>query len=286
MILVTGATGTVGSEVVKQLRAKGAPVRALVRDPVKAATALGEGVELAQGDLLQPATIDAALADCDHVFVLTAFTPDQLTPQSNAIDAAARRGGIHVVKMGVVGTSAESPVDVARQMAAVDERLQASSVQWTVLQPHSFMQNLLGMAGAIAGEGVLYGASGEGLIASVDTRDIAAVAVAALTEEGHVGKTYVLTGPGAISYSEMAAVLSAALGKEVRYVDLSEEDYRASLQGWGLAPTQVEDLVLLYARIFRDGHGAAVSSAVQDVTGRPARRFDEFVRDHVSAFRG
>jgi uncharacterized protein YbjT (DUF2867 family) len=286
MILVTGATGTVGSEVVRQLRAKGAPVRALVRDRAKAVATLGEGVELAQGDLLDPATIDAALEGCDHLFVLTAFAPDQLTPQSNAIDAAARRGGIHLVKMGVVGSSPDSPVATARQMAAGDESLKASGLQWTILQPTSFMQNVLGMAGAIAGEGVLYGASGEGRIAHVDTRDIAAVAAVALTEEGHLGKTYVLTGPEAISNAAMAATLTRALGRDVRYVDLSEEDYRASLAGWGLAPSQVEDLVLLYAKIFRDGHGATVSSGVMDATGRPARSFEQFVRDHVSAFRG
>ncbi len=284
MILVTGATGQVGSEVVRALAARGAPVRALVRDPAKAQE-LPAGVEAAQGDLLDPASLERALDGVDHAFLLTPFVPDQRTPQASLIEAAARRGGIHVVKMGAVGTALDSRFAAGRQFAETDELLEGSGLDWTLLHPHAFMQNLLASAGTVKSEGVIYGCSGDGRLGTVDVRDIAAVAAACLTEPGHTGRTYVLTGPEALSYAEMAAKLGAAIGREVRYVDVPPAEYKASLLGFGLPEPLAEDIRVLYGELFREGEGDVVTTAVQDVTGRPPRSFDEFARDHADAFR-
>ena len=219
------------------------------------------------------------------LFLLTAFTPDQETPAANAIAAAQRAGGLHVVRMSVVGASEDSSFATGRGCARTEKQLPQSGLDWTVLQPHAFMQNVLGNAGTIATEGVLYGTTGEGRIGTVDTRDIASVARTALTEPGHTGKTYVLTGPESLSHADMAATLAAVLGKEVRYVDVPPDQYEQTLLGYGLPEPLAEDIRVLYGEIFRSGGGDFVTTHVQDVTGRPPRSFEEFVRDHADRVR-
>lgn len=286
MILVTGATGTVGSEVVRQVSAAGVPVRALVRDPARGEALAGPGVEIVPGDLLDPASLDSALDGVDKLFLLTAFTPDQETPAANAIAAAQRAGGVHVVRMSVVGASEDSSFATGRGCARTERQLSQSGLDWTVLQPHAFMQNVLGNAGTIATEGALYGTTGEGRIGTVDTRDIASVARTVLTEPGHTGKTYVLTGPESLTHADMAATLAAVLDKEVRYVDLTPDQYEQTLLGYGLPEPLAEDIRVLYGEIFRSGGGDFVTTHVRDVTGRAPRSFEEFVRDHATAFAG
>ena len=286
MILVTGATGTVGSEVVRQVSAAGVPVRALVRDPARGEALAGPGVEIVPGDLLDPASLDSALDGVDKLFLLTAFTPDQETPAANAIAAAQRAGGVHVVRMSVVGASEDSSFATGRGCARTERQLSQSGLDWTVLQPHAFMQNVLGNAGTIATEGALYGTTGEGRIGTVDTRDIASVARTVLTEPGHTGKTYVLTGPESLTHADMAATLAAVLGKEVRYVDVTPDQYEQTLLGYGLPEPLAEDIRVLYGEIFRSGGGDFVTTHVRDVTGRAPRSFEEFVRDHATVFAG
>ena len=286
MILVTGATGTVGSEVVRQVSAAGVPVRALVRDPARGEALAGPGVEIVPGDLLDPASLDSALDGVDKLFLLTAFTPDQETPAANAIAAAQRAGGVHVVRMSVVGASEDSSFATGRGCARTERQLSQSGLDWTVLQPHAFMQNVLGNAGTIATEGALYGTTGEGRIGTVDTRDIASVARTVLTEPGHTGKTYVLTGPESLTHADMAATLAAVLDKEVRYVDVTPDQYEQTLLGYGLPEPLAEDIRVLYGEIFRSGGGDFVTTHVRDVTGRAPRSFEEFVRDHATVFAG
>jgi uncharacterized protein YbjT (DUF2867 family) len=283
MIVIAGATGNIGSELVRQLSAAGTCVRALVRNPAGAAAIEGPGVELAQGDLLDPASLDAALDGADHLFLLTVFSPDQETPAANAIAAAQRAGGVHVVRVSAVGSTEDSPFATGRGFARTEKLLRESGLDWTVLQPHAFMQNALAGASTIA-EGVLYGTSCEGRIGTVDTRDVAAVAKVVLTEPGHTGKTYVLTGPESLSYADMAATLASVLGREVRYVDVPPDDYKQTLLGFGLPEPLAEDIRVLYGELFREGAGDFVTTHVQDVVGRPPRSFEEFVRDHAHAF--
>jgi uncharacterized protein YbjT (DUF2867 family) len=283
MIVITGATGTIGSELVRQLSAAGAPVRALVRDPARAAAIQGPGVELVQGDLLDPSSLDAALAGADHLFLLTVFSPDQETPAANAIAAAQRAGGIHVVRLSAVGSSEDARFATGRGFARTEKLLRESGLDWTVLQSHAFMQNVLASAGKIA-EGILYGTSGEGRVGMVDTQDVAAVAKVVLTEPGHTGRAHVLTGPESLSGEDMATTLASVLGREVRYVDVAPDDYKQTLLGFGLPEPLAEDIRVLYGELFREGAGDLVTTHVQDVTGRPPRSFEEFVRDHAAVF--
>ena len=282
VILITGGTGNVGSELVRLLLERGAEIRLLARDPGKVRV---EGAEVVGGDLSKPETLAPALAGVDHAFLLSSYLPDQYALHANLIEVSRRLGGIHIVEMCAIGTTHDSPIALLRRFARAEDLLKASGLDWTILEPHMFMQNLLGSAGTIAADGVFYSCTGDGRMAAVDTRDIAAVAAVALTEPGHAGKTYVVTGPEAVSQADMARTISGVLGREVRYVDVPNESFRETMLGFGLTAEQADDITMLYGEIFAAGGGAAVSSAVPDVTGRPARSFEQFVRDHADAFR-
>jgi len=284
MILVTGATGNVGGKVVSELVAAGAPVRALARDPGR--TSFPAEVEVVEGDLGDPPSLAPALEGIERAFLLTPFVPRQDLLQENFVAAAGVLGGIHVVKMGAIGAAADSPLALGREHARGEELLKASGLPFTILNPHSFMQNLLGSAASIAGEGVIYGCLGEGRIAPVDTRDVAAVAAAILTGGGHEGKTYLVTGPEALTQHEVAARVGSAIGRDVRYVDVSPGEFKQAVLQWGLPEVLADDLVALYADVFAKGGAEDVTTVVADVTGRPARSVEAFARDHAAVLRG
>lgn len=284
MILVTGATGKVGSEVARQLHARGVPVRALVRSPEKARELLPEGVELARGDLGDPASLDEAMRGVERLFLLSAPDPRQVEWERNAVEAARRAGVRHVVKLSVVGASEDSPVQLARWHRESEKEIAASGLAWTFVQPTFFAQNFLNFAESVRGEGVIHAAI-HGRASYVDVRDIAAVAVAALTEPGHEGKTYVVTGPEALSYEDAAERISAAVGKPVRYVEVPAEAVRGGMVAAGMPEWYADDLAAL-SEVINQGWAEGVSDAVATVAGREPIRFERFARDHAAAFGG
>lgn len=285
MILVTGANGTVGSELVRQLRERGAPVRALVRSPEKGEALAALGAELAIGDLEDGASVDAALAGCDHAFLLIAIPPNQVEIQDAFVDACARAGIEHLVKLSAWNASDDADVAFLRWHRATERTLEASGLGWTILRPNNFFQNTLFQAGSIAADGAFYGCFGDAAVSSVDVRDIAAVAATVLTEPGHMGATLDLTGPEALTQAQMAATLTEVLGREVRYVDVPRQAVVDSMTSIGIPGYLAEDLGTLYAS-FGDGRAARVTTTVQDVAGRPARSFADWARDHAAAFQG
>lgn len=285
MILVTGATGTTGSEVVRQLAAADAPVRALVRNPERWEAIKAPGVEIAVGDLGKPDTLDDALRGVEKVFLLVPLEPGMLELQDNLVEVAKRAGVGHIVRMSAFGADAGSTVSIRRLHGRSDERLERSGVPSTVLRPHFFMQNFLGYAPSIAGAGSFYAPMGEGRIGLIDVRDIAAVAVRALTEPGHEGKTYVLTGPESLSFGEIAEKLSVATGKEVTYVDVPSAAARQGMVDAGLPEWLADVLVELYA-VFAAGEGDAVTTVVADVAKKEPRTFDSFAADFAHLFKG
>ena len=283
MILVTGATGTTGSEVVRQLAERGASVRAFVRSADKAAAIQDVAGEIAVGDMAAPETLDAAMVGVERVFLLSPVDPRQVELQGNVIAAAERAGVEHVVKMAALGTSAESPITIARMHAETEARLEASGMAFTHLHPHLFMQSFLGYAPTIKSDGAFYAPMKDGALSMVDARDIAAVAAAALTEEGHAGRVYDITGPEALSFADAAAKLSTAIGKPVRYVDVPPAAAREAMLGSGMPEWLVDDLLRLMD-VFSAGLAAEVTTAVADVAKVEPRTFDRFVRDHARFF--
>jgi uncharacterized protein YbjT (DUF2867 family) len=277
MILVIGATGTVGSEVVRQLVATGERPRALVRDPATARQRLGDQVEHVVGDLDRPETIAAALAGVDRVFLLTTQSSRQPEWERAVIGAAARAGVGQLVKLSVFRADEQSPLQVARQHGKAERVLAQSGLAATILRPVFFMQNLL----AMVHDGAIATAAGDGRVAMVDARDIAAVAVATLTGGGHAGKTYTLTGPQALTFYQVASILSRQTGRPLRHVRVPPDKVRVALQGRGVAAWYADDMAKLHSML-AVGYEEVVTDDIHRVTGRPPRTLAQFAGDHAS----
>ena len=228
-ILITGATGNTGLPVVEELNSRKVSVRALVHSPSKVSLVDRPGVEIAIGDLDDRPSIERALAGIEKVYLLSPPSPDQFDRQAAFVDAAKDAGVKHIVKLSALGTAADSPVGLLRAHARIEEHILGSGMDHTFLRPHFFLENLLGSAGSVRKDGAIYSPLGDARISPVSVRDIAAVVVSVLTEPGHTGRTYTLTGPEAVDYRTIAGHLSAELGVPVAYVPVPFEAARAAM---------------------------------------------------------
>lgn len=284
MILVFGATGHIGGELISILSSQGVPAVAAARAPERARPL--PGISWTKADLSDPASIDASFGGAKTMFLLTGNGPDLASLQITAIRAAAKSGVEYVVKLSALGASDHSKSPIGRAHYEVEQELIASGMRWVILRPHAFMQNLLDQTTTIVREGRLFAASGDGKVPLVDTRDIAAVAAVVLTSSGHDGKKYVLTGPEALSYFDVARILSETAGRRITYVPLSIEEARQRMERGGGAPWEIESLLALAAYQRAGGPTAVVHDTVRQVLGRPPRSLAEFARDHAKEFRG
>ena len=285
-LLITGATGTIGTELTKLLAAQGVPFRALARNPDdKSAQVLRAltGAEVVAGDFNDAASLDRALAGIERAFLLTNSTAQAEAQQLRFVAGAQRAGVRHVVKQSQWAASADSPVRFLRYHAAVEQAIQVAGLAYTFLRPNLFMQGLLAFKDAVKKQGQIFAPIGDARISAVDVRDIAAAAAASLTEGGHENQIYDLTGPAALTHAEMAAGLAAALGRPVAFVDVAPADLRHYLLQTGMDPWQAEGLLEDYAHYHR-GEAAEVAPGVQQATGQPPRDFAAFARDYAGAF--
>ena len=284
MILVTGAGGTVGTELVKALSASGARFRAAYNSPRKVDQARRDGLDAVPIDYAKPQTVASALAGVDHLFLLGAGAVGQTEAEIGAVREAKKAGVDHIVKLSVWGADGEA-FSFAKVHRPVELEIEASGMGWTLLRPNGFMQNVVNFfAATIQSQGAFYIPSRGCRISHVDVRDIAAVAVKALREPGHMGKAYTLSGPEALTYGEIAGKLSAAVGKPIRYVDIPDEDFRKGAIGAGMPEAYVDAMLSLF-HFYETGHASAVSPDIERVTGRKATGFDQFARDHAGALR-
>jgi uncharacterized protein YbjT (DUF2867 family) len=282
MILVTGASGQVGGTVLQELLRAGALVRAMYRSKEDAAKAPA-GVQVAVADFADRGSLDQALDRVDKVYLVCSPVPQLVELESNMIAACSARGIRHLVLNSALGadTFAKSFPAWHRQ---VEERLRASRFPATILRPESFMQNITAyFADTINSQGAFYAAVGDAGFGFVDVRDIGAVAAKVLTSDGHAGKTYTLTGPELLSYGQVAAKLSATLGRPVRYVAITQEQLRQSMRNMGMPPWQVEALADLQT-YYSNGPGGVVTGDVRAVLGRDPIRFNQFLRNNAAAF--
>jgi uncharacterized protein YbjT (DUF2867 family) len=285
VILVTGATGLVGGAVVRQLAAQGVAVRALVRSPERAAGLAGPTVQAVVGDFARPETLGPALDGVTRALLISHHDVRQVELQGNFVEAARRAGPIHVVKLSGLGTAPGSPLQSGRWHAETEAQIRDAGLPWTFLHPPYFMQNLLRAAPAVAAQGVLTAAMQDGRIAMVDARDVAAVAVAALTAPGHAGQTYVITGPEALSHARVAAILSEAVGRKITYRDIPLEALREQLVASGAPPWLVE-VRMEFTSVLREGFAAVVTDTVARTTGCAPRPLADFAAEHAGRFRG
>jgi uncharacterized protein YbjT (DUF2867 family) len=283
MILVTGATGTNGTEILKRLAKGGVHMRAMVRNRERASTIALPHVDVVEGDFDRPETLLAALAGVERAFLLTNSSERAESQQIAFIDAARQSGVAHVVKLSQFDADVNAPGRFQRYHAVVEAALQASGLAYTILRPNLYMQGLLNFRSTIATQNAFYAAAGDAKVSMVDVRDNADVAVAALTEPGHEGKIYDLTGPQALTHAEMVEGLSEALGRRVVFIDIPPEAMRDAVLGLGFPEWQAEGLIEDYAH-YRRGEAEAVTSGVRDATGKEPRSFEEFTRDYADTF--
>jgi uncharacterized protein YbjT (DUF2867 family) len=286
VITVIGSTGTIGSELIRLLSEAEAPTRAVFRNPRKLQP-LG-GVVWLQADLQDVRALEPTLAGSTRLFVLTDNQAGFSGLQIRILEAAERVGVQHVVKLSALGASDHSKSWIAREHWHVEQALQGSSMTWTILRPHAFMQNWLGdLADSVRRDSVIESPIDDGRVPFIDTRDIAAVALDALLRpEIHAGQRYFLTGGEAVGFADVAAVLSDLTGRRVTYRPISMEEERRRLEAAGV-PAQQADAVLAIAAYQRAGGPTSiVSDKVARILGRRPRTIRDFLRDHAALFTG
>jgi (4-alkanoyl-5-oxo-2,5-dihydrofuran-3-yl)methyl phosphate reductase len=280
MILVTGATGTVGSALVRHLLAAGQAVRIFVRDPGKVGD-FGDRVDVVIGDLAQPETLAAAMTGIERVFLLTFGVQQDM----NVVAAARAHGVQHIVKMSTQEAGWVPVVGHGHWHREGEKFIEASGLTWTFLRPTLFMSTTLEWwAAMIRKEGKVYYSGGSGRVAPIDPDDVAAVGAAALTSRAHLNKGYELTGPELLTFGDMVHVLECALGRPLRYVDISEESQRDRYLKGGLPESVASGLAETH-RLIRAGRFAYKTDIVEQVLGRPPATFEAWCRAHAAAFK-
>jgi uncharacterized protein YbjT (DUF2867 family) len=282
MILVTGGTGTSGAPVVEQLRAKGVAFRAMVRNPQKAEGLRGPKIEVVAGDLAKPDSLAAALKGIERVFLLSSPAPNQTELETNLVNAAKAAGVRHIVKFSAMTADPKAVSRFPRSHGQIEEQIRKSGLSWTFLRPTFFMQNLLGFADMVR-QGVIYQPAGKSKAAFVDTRDIAAVAVAALTEPGHEGKAYEISGPQLLSYDDIAAIFFKVVGNPVKYQDIPPAAAKQAMLAMGIGEWNVDGINELMDQMRADKY-CMLSDAVQNVGHKAPTTLEQFVRENAKVW--
>lgn len=281
MILVAGATGTIGRRLILELRIRQSPFRILTRDPAKARTLLGH-VDAIVGDYFQDTVLARALADVDAAFLLSPVDPNIPQWESMFARAAKKAGVKRVVKLSALGADPTSCAALLRWHGEAEEEVRRAGVPFVMLRPSAFFQNLEQHAPGIR-RGVLAAPMAQCRIAMLDADDVAAAAAAALNSPALEGQTLTLTGPEALTYADIAARLSALLGRPVSYSPAQPKDAEFAMLKSGM-PAWLVDALLGLAEQFRSGRAELVTQGVHTATGRQPRSISDYFRDRRSAF--
>ncbi|HKA17038.1 MAG TPA: SDR family oxidoreductase [Blastocatellia bacterium] len=282
MICVTGAGGTVGSEVIKQLEASKTPFRAAFFSENKASAARSRGIDAVTIDYNKPETLEAAFQGCDKLFLLGPNVENQTQLELNAVEAARIAGVRHIVKLSALGADHEDFL-LAKIHRPVEKAIQSSGIGWTILRPNGYMQNVVTYLGdTIRSEGAFFTASADAKISHVDVRDLAAVAVKALKDPGHEGKVYSLSGPEALTYDDIATELTKVLGRTISHINLSPSDLKNGMIAAG-TPEWFTDMLLDLERYYREQRASIITGDIKKVTGRDPIKFEQYARDYATS---
>jgi uncharacterized protein YbjT (DUF2867 family) len=289
-ILITGASGNVGSEVVRHLSSsrKDINIKAAGHsvESVRKVIRSDDRIEPTELDYDKPDTLRQALKGVQKLFLLTPFQSDMVELSSNMLKEVKNAGNInHIVKLSVMGADAEPGITGGRLHRQAEKMIEDSGISFTFLRPNFFMQNFVNfLSQMIREQGSFYLPAGDGKVSFVDIRDIAAVAVQALTNNYHSKKTYTITGQEAISYEDAAKIRSEQVSKNISYVNVSEEQTREGMKSMGMNEWFINSMMELYD-ITRMGYASQVSSAIEEITGRKPISFSQFARDYAESFR-
>ncbi len=286
MILVTGSTGNVGSKLLTELLTRKATFRALARKPEDVARLKAQGVDAVLGDITERASIRAAMQGVSHLYILTPSNPELAETEGMLVDEAKQAGVQHIVKHSVLGADVDAICPFTSIHAQGEETIQASGIPYTFLRLNSFMQNFVtSHARSIVAQGTFYEPLADARVSHVDTRDIALAAANVLTEAGHEGRAYDITGPEALTDTQIAEKLSTLLGKQITYTPVPDEAMRQQLLSAHLPEWYADSLVKLY-QFYRQGGGASVSSDLEQLIRQKPRTMDAYQQENVAAFKG
>jgi len=284
-ILITGATGNVGSLLADKLALLNIPFSALVRsrDNCERLSKLPQA-KILIGDLADKDSLKKALQGIEKAFLLTNSSEQAEQLQFNFVDVAYNAGVKYIVKLSQFAADINSPVRFLRYHAKVENRIKDLGMAYTFLRPNLYMQGLLAFKESIKNEGKFYASIGKARVSIVDVRDIASVAAFALTEGNHENKIYNITGPQSLTHYQMADIFSKVLNKEIEFIDVTSSQMRNFLQTARFPEWQIEGLIEDYAHYAR-GEATEVYNTVEDLTGKNAMGFEQFVNDYKSVFK-
>jgi uncharacterized protein YbjT (DUF2867 family) len=283
MVLVTGASGTVGKAVLNEVARKGAKHKAMYRSAAEAAKAPA-GTETIVADFSKKETLARALRGVESVYLVCSPIPDLVQLETNMIDAGNAAGVKYIVLNSALGAG-DYPKSFPSWHRKVEDKLKSTKISFTILRPNSFHQNVLTyFAASIRAQDVFYSSMGRARVSFLDVRDIAAVAAKALAGGEHSGKTYELNGPEALIYAEVADKISKHAGRAVHYVDIPEEAQRKAMQEQGMPVSQVDALLELQ-EYYTSGKGGEVNQLLQNLLGRPPITMERFLSEFATEFR-
>jgi uncharacterized protein YbjT (DUF2867 family) len=282
-VLVTGATGNTGRPLLRFLEGRQVRVRAMVHRNTMPDRLGDSTATIVTADFDDADSLNAALTDVTHAYLVTPSSADAEAQQIRFAECAAAAGVTHLVKLSQFAADEDSPVRFLRYHGRVERRIRELGIGYTFIRPNLYFQGLFGFAELIARTGRFFAPISDARVSAVDVRDIAAVAAIALTEPGHEGQTYTVTGPAALTHAEMAQALGAATKRDVSFVEVPPAQFAAVLQQLGMPLWQIEGLLEDYAH-YQRGEASAVTHDVSVVTGADARTFTQFVEDYADAF--
>jgi uncharacterized protein YbjT (DUF2867 family) len=287
-ILITGATGTVGSEVVKQLSAKGENiiVKAAARSATDNTFENLNRVQVVQLDYDKPDSLAVALKGVDKLFLLTPFQSNMVDLTSNLVSEAKKAKVKYIAKQSVMGADAEPGITPGRLHRQAEKIIEESGIPFTFLRPNFFMQNFVNYySNLIRSQGAFYIPAGDAKVSFVDVRDIAAVAVKSLINDNQQkGRTYNITGGEALSYGQAAEILSKAVGKKINYVNVTDQDARNGMKDMSMDEWTIKSMIELF-EITRAGYVSEISPIVEQVTGNKPITFSQFANDYAGSFK-
>jgi len=286
-ILITGATGTVGSEVVKQLSAKGENiiVKAAARSATDNTFENLNRVQVVQLDYDKPDSLAVALKGVDKLFLLTPFQSNMVDLTSNLVSEAKKAEVKYIAKQSVMGADAEPGITPGRLHRQAEKIIEESGIPFTFLRPNFFMQNFVNYySNLIRSQGAFYIPAGDAKVSFVDVRDIAGVAKSLINDNQQKGRAYNITGGEALSYGQAAEILSKAVGKKINYVNVTDQDARNGMKDMSMDEWTIKSMIELF-EITRAGYVSEISPIVEQVTGNKPITFSQFANDYAGSFK-
>ncbi len=284
MILITGATGKSGSATARALNNLGQSYRALIRNPEKEEELKALGAEVVIGSIEDNQSLVKAMSDVEKVLILLPNSENQLALETQIVDVALQSGTKHIVKVSSIEATPDATSPIPKLHLEAENYIKASGLEWTMVKPNFYMQNLLGSATTIKEQAKIFLPMGEGKTGMIDTRDVGKVIAKVLSEEGHSSMNYEITGPEILSFYDVAETFSNALNKTVSYIDLPMPAYKEILSNFLINQWHLDAVIDLFEGI-REGGIEEKTNTYEALMGEPPKSLEEFIIEHSFIFK-